>query len=1690
MKNNAEKGIKNILETFQLNLDFHSTFFDISANYYDVTDSELGISPPTGILSDQILDVGGAFGEVDITRIPWDSENKELTIAEALWGIVPPQASMTLFNKIYLAKQLNNINSISFDENNNQHYEDPQFSYGTDDKTLTATLETANGMAQFLVPLLAGHLEGSLSKASGLEHDMKVSARASELRAKIKAIKAKSIATGPMQSNGTRSYTQADLEAGSQKIADEAAAKSTKLEQEAAAAGTDAEKAAKNAERTAANALKETANAAKGVMHGGLGIGKLYMWILKQIFPKTLFKILGGLKNVILAAGSYVKEGIKAGLKEAAYALSSNGRKAADAGRAAAEDVAAKGGDKAAQNAAKDAAKATERAAQEATASVAKKELLKAAELAAEKEAVKLAESVGLKRGLLLSKSLAKFVLKGILTSPLAIFSLAWIVPCPPLFNCFWIGAILDEVYMFVVMPLLMILSLPGCPITVAIENLGPADGCCPAGTVAFDVALPSPAETIISMFPVTGDIIGFLYPVACLEDGTGAILPKGELPVPKYLNYQWLSSYYFDWPQYDCTNGMAHVIGKTKSAVGGISLGTLDPWTYLPYTDLNTIIDDPYGHKHVSAQLKGFTKTYNSNYIVPQDQNFFYCDFSHPNVLLRMAQFYYDNATRNPELNPDGTVTIQFISKINYVVASSLVTCDVLCEMNNITYNPVTGKQYSEVQSYNHDRRFYFGATGTSTTYDKGPHYWETIADNNWKAIDDAYDTALIMLNALIHSYPFHNTNVEAEFLATAYRLMINSSNKYVYAMSNIPNDDDYDMNLVPFLSQFQADQANYENLFKKLGVNDSNTSGTVHYIPLGTTYPPAVAYTALNMNQFTQLPNLNNNAISNATLYVSTFVGCSNAYWNYQITLSNQQPTYNLYSNYIVYGCTHIDSTAGNVLDPSIAAREIDGRKQVDFPTTFLLKRCTQHFMDLRQCIDLSNIETIVNAYSVKFPNVHIKNIKSIKAKGQNVCQFIWDQVDVDLTSQMETNYRTVTNNILYQIDLSSCTFCLPGSNNPQLYGTTVNTIIASDTITTSPPSSVPMYVNPVDSNSPNYTLNTTLQHNKAFYYHAIRGNMNGSNIQTSNMMIGVIKIEDIDDIKRFNPVNGAPLPDLIRPKRPIRIHYPKPIEKTLGNLSNDICGLPENIKNFILDYNAVPANNKIAKVVRAYTTSADVCDMEVDLLVGNNVQRRTLTYKMKPEPFQNIEGFDTLQQYTYDSPITTQQGLNIQNNTSGLPGSWSTIGYGFALPYLSTLNPKVGSNNQYFNDDLIKTFTNSTRGLKNTTNTFLVGLAGTQHLGDNTCTNKCDEPAILQRIVEQYNIDGFPNSRYDISQNSVIQSYFSVTASPTKCHVVFENKKDTYADAFSPKTFMYADYNDPYDPSHNYSTENRLLLKEVNMKQLPGCKFVPISPGPGQTYKDISATDLALSTQFDMDSLTDGTAVINATLPLRSTCQVNCATQNPNAAITDYQNTTGSAINKVYAYMKTGYDTCDYYVNNNTYYVQPRAVSDPPYNNVEGVLRVKYTYPTYNTNNLIEGQSYTCSGSTDPNGNGIVYRAVGGFLCRYPNPSIATSWSSSWATNVMSLNCSGLQFGPDMQLYPKAPLLPCGAYTYTTSNYQMQVPGDTLTALDKDISPLFDYDPNDTSALNTDANVHLIPNVKILASTTPSPWTGTTK
>ena len=1358
-------------------------YFNIDYDYYGFTREEITDDTDDTDPDSIILEIGSAFGEVDYKRIPWDTENRQLSVSEALWGVVPPQAQTAIFRKMYLASQLQDIASLPFDDAANKFiYEDPIFQYGTEDTELAKGLQAASALTTLLVPMTIGMLGANAAEDTIRNFLEKLPDRISKKAQEIKgsgisgvSMAKKTVTPEVLNKNKLRMNSVFDKD------------------------GKPFEPSPYQADSKAK--IKTFNPAAK---------------------PNYLFQKAGDIKNRAPPSRFFKK------ISKIFKVLFKN------------------------------------------------------------------------KFMMILFKA---FMMKfAILTS------LAWL----PV-----IGPTIDSLYNFLVTPLLIILTIPGPTgiIQQALDRMGDAEGCCPPGTNPLDQVIPRGAMTALSFIPVFGDILDLLYPYVCQDQYGGLVMKSKYYNKPKWLYHSWLSCQFFDWPPFNCRMGIAKMQGKyltSEIQIGGSAnyptlpkaaltdsnldtttqikipsyvwgrtgLGTsanqladvalqglryagIDPPSIAsaPFTNLDDVAANHTQYKFTNVFLRAFNKETEDYFILDPDTKFYYIDFSNPNILIKMAQFYYDFATKNPFPAEDGSLNYSYISKINYVIGSSLFTCDILCELTNVKYFLNNPGKITETVTFGHDRRFYFSCNPAANA----PPYWENSSDATWKTLDDAYDAALFRLGDYISPENFKNDYFSTEYLVTAYEVRDRAYDRFI-TLSNSGNINSSDLLIF---------NQNYLSA-------DSNFKAIIDDIKRKTSQP-----SPLTLQQSNTIFHLCSNVVK-----------AKDDLWNLQLQKTPIDLNY-VHPQYKLYGCTHLDSTAGSVLDPDIVELDIDYRKKVDFNVTPYLKRCEGLHITTRQCIDLSNVEIIIKKYKEKYPNVNINTIHNIKAKGKNTCQFVWDQQVIG-----QAAITRVTNNILYQQDLSSCAFILPTN----LIGGNVKTI-ASDTLTAD--NSVTTYTGNV---SPNPPLSFIPASYIPPFVETLQGGLKKIYFRTQDRVL------DGEDIPRFDLSTGARLPDLIRPKRPIRVTYPQQPQANLGNQSSNYCSRSETVSKFLLDYNATNAD-KILKVIRTFTTSSNVCDMEVDVLSGTGtnrtVQRKTVSYKMK-EGFQN--------RYTYDS-INNNNGLNIQKNTDYKYDS--NFNNTYSAAYLSNFTPSVLPNVTFFNDTLVSRFTSSAREIASATNNMLVSLIGAQNLGDNPACGNCTDEKIKQRILEQYNLDNTDLGRYKSSKDKIRAIFKSAPFDANSCHIYYAQNQDYYADKFA---------RDLNSPSNYQFRDLPIGLTKVRMMRdtsLPGCEYKPI---PRQAYLDISASDPSLQTGVDIKNTT------SFFYPKRQMCDNLVCTNRSlfNQASNDFHRKTDHRITNVAAMLKTNFDTCDYLIRFN-YRVGTQGAND-----LSGVLRVRYEYPLYNSAN----------------------------------------------------------------------------------------------------------------------------------------------
>lgn len=1255
------------------NNDYHYPHFDISANYYNLTESERAkmksINPDS-----VILNIGNNISDgIDMTNIPWDSENRGLLPSQILWGLVSREASASIFHKVFVAQQLAKIRAA---EDGKYYYESAILHFGTADPIIGEGMKVADFIANFtgplVIPIIGDKMGGSDPLFERELIDTSKTNQTSAARNMSDVIDPDTVTREVSKSMGVQ-YARTSH------IVD---TKNTKV--------TDP-----NIPNTAM-----TTNPSKDVQikqsyqikfKSSRLLGKLitiyFDWI--ELIPPPVGPILNGIYMIVI-----MPIVMAIALPVIAPKKGSNATVEILTGNVYAS-----------------------LASMSATALVSMLQpmnmLAQAATLAA--------------------------ALYGALA---AYFQQIQAVPAG---------------YMSMMEKM------------IQQTGHGSGDGKCPNGFVPLDQLWNASTELVISFVPIFGDLIDLLYPYLCIRKDATAVNDRAQNSIeniicirdpyvlPKYMEQSWISSIFLQWPDYNnrLSTGTNVIGGKLRivpnpttiagnqiinsltiagtvaaggvgaavaAATGGLN-SILPPsrtqayWSWSGFTNFNDIKNNPNNFYNLNVKLENFQHIKSYEYIGGRKSEgspnpdrtfkFFYLDFSDPNILIEMAQFYYNYAIRKPQLGDDRTFTIEYIAKINYVTSSSLFTCDAMCEMISIKYDARSGKFISETRTYDSDRRFYFRwrpANGIGGACMTPTDIWGNGSDSNWRILDDAYDEAIHQLNDAIH-FPTDPTEdptglISGDVLLSAYELYKEQKERcdgaanYIVATYpafeyTLPNSVITKTLITKTLSVLKID---YETLLLsttlttgELGNDESviTRTNTVNLDTAETNYENAlqradpfyldfkiIKDTARSnyidvlgklymINEdphifFKNDLNYRGNIVTNLQSRMDAVIAARNALWDKHKRDSSTNPTEaninNLrykYGNddtfminkyYDVTGCSHIDGAALAAVTPDVTYLESDIRFPCQFDVLPHLKRCENINITFDKCIDLSNISQVIQAVQRQKPNLRIKTIHSIKARGNNTCQYIWDEYDKETPAIIR---QKTVNRILYQQDLSSCTFCLPevipavgtskvqrifidNSDNkvdvPEIVsrrysdGSLMTGVIkhkfvegTSNIQTSLTDLTVPdiggvyHFFQPLN----NYkNTNNKLAFIKANYSDPVLPPGDGEPVKTdpqSNQLY--VPRYDINN-------NSRKLPDLVRPKKPIRISYPNTQESSLGpttatNFSN-YCSDPVNMSNFMLRYNRTNNSEMIVNIQRAFTTSPITCDYEIDVFSKDPVKK----------------------------------------------------------------------------------------------------------------------------------------------------------------------------------------------------------------------------------------------------------------------------------------------------------------------------------------------------------------------------------------------------------------------------------------------------------------------------------------------------
>lgn len=280
---------------------------------------------------------------------------------------------------------------------------------------------------------------------------------------------------------------------------------------------------------------------------------------------------------------------------------------------------------------------------------------------------------------------------------------------------------------------LLMIIGVIMGPI---LEQLMEGEGMCPTDYRALDKIIPQPAQIIISTFvPIVGDILDMFYPYICFTKpnnstilGVAAFVTGNFLAAASLFNIAIAEDIFL--------NNARFIVAKS-------------PLTTEPYTEDSTLsvsyanlIEpslDGNGVGILPPPLENFKIQKMNGEKVPRA----WCNFANPIMMDRMANFYYKYSYANQVVNGDDTNSYDYISGFIGVIASSELSCDVVCMTVTVTFNPVTGGSVKIEKKSPVYRRFYFikaetdpqgyfTVTGCTNTDDCAPEAVALSTDDN----------------------------------------------------------------------------------------------------------------------------------------------------------------------------------------------------------------------------------------------------------------------------------------------------------------------------------------------------------------------------------------------------------------------------------------------------------------------------------------------------------------------------------------------------------------------------------------------------------------------------------------------------------------------------------------------------------------------------------------------------------------------------------------------------------------------------------------------------------------------------------------------------------------------------------------------------------------------------------------------
>jgi hypothetical protein len=897
---------------------------------------------------------------------------------------------------------------------------------------------------------------------------------------------------------------------------------------------------------------------------------------------------------------------------------------------------------------------------------------------------------------------------------------------------------------------------------------------------------IPKEADWVIGIIPVIGDIMNLIYPYLCWDDRNKRAMPKDEnlTPPPAFYQNVALTTYWISnrpvpnedvddliYPQATCdTAEIPHEYKKVPT----------EPGQYLEWTCGSVTA------KQVAAATG---QIFNGNICNGGKDSYDgrrYVDFSKEEMLKRMAQFYYDQARLHPIIttgeNGNKLVTYEMIHTVYAVCASSLYTGDILCDILQITYDPVTNGEYSQTITKFHDRRFYCYPFKRGTDVDG-----DGLLQIDACTFQDGTAPIVYSTGASIVNYPksaggscLDSFNVYPAITTTTG----GDSGKYKSAGLMVLGAA-----ATLGLGMYGGNiKSGIKSAFKKSKNFPSKT--TSNAIAGTTTARPGSVAASIGINPGARSPSvpvkkpftpkgssaLALGAMAGTTVLGSVPVGSSGRTFTsvYGGTTGNNNVTLED-GTVIDYGRPVFTDITGSQYTPGIG-----------WNATTRIVYDAGYQISGEFCASKEVLRDTINIYHKENPTVRIKRVTDIQARGirgtkRQACYYEWEETYYDannITYGMSVQYKTMFRKYevinkktgVYQasvptsgkVVLDMKTYSGDGKINDSINYkqkrihyvpvSIPHTIIKEQMV---PDASMPVvqtkYYDDKDvlitqnigeynyklsdksvriptlfitktfaSKNPGNTLSIVDERNGNIYLEIQDNAVQIVNLRSNNSGMTMPTYTDTDllDGILLTSERKYPIAGEFIPPLPAAL-----VETTLGGITNSIrCQEPEQLKRTIDGFNsAADTSRKILRVLRAYTYNDSMCDLEVEMERDGAVPS---TKVMQKESVRVIMKADTTtatpnQYYLYSSDVAQQ----LINSGTSIQGT---------TPYFSDLSGVPSTGLTYYNS-----FVNSVR---NTFNTVLTNI-----LRSDPVTTISGEVLNVKKAVDNIYISVSDNIRF---------------------------------------------------------------------------------------------------------------------------------------------------------------------------------------------------------------------------------------------------------------------------------------------------------------------------------------------------------